>query len=83
MIKERDLVKLGFIKMVVSAEDAGDNSYYYYTFQPCENANFCLISDASDQVKKGWVISFFDDDIEIKEKEDLIQLINVLKRISK
>lgn len=83
MINENDLILLGFTKTVVSAEESGDTSYYYYTFQPSENSSFCLISQANDQVKKGWVISFFEDDLEIKRKEDLIQLVSILKKISK
>lgn len=83
MIREKDLITLGFHKTVVSSEESGDSSYYYYTFQPNENSSFCLISQANDQVKRGWVISFFEDDIEIKRKEDLIQLVSILKKISK
>lgn len=83
MIQESDLIELGFQKTTVPTVISGDTEYYYYTFQPSEDSNFCLISQANDEVKDGWVIGFFEENLEIKHKEDLIQLVSILKRISK
>lgn len=83
MINEKDLVKLGFIKIEVSAEESGDFPYYYYTFQPSEDSHLCLITQSNDEAKEGWVVSFFEENLEIKEKEDLRQLVDILKRIAK
>jgi len=82
MIKEKHLIELGFIKNQVTAEQSGANAFYYYTFQPSEDSNLCLISQANDEVKEGWVISFFDEDLHVKDPDDLTQLIQVLKKIA-
>jgi hypothetical protein len=42
-----------------------------------------LITQSNDEAKEGWVVSFFEENLEIKEKEDLRQLVDILKRIAK
>jgi hypothetical protein len=54
-MREHELVKLGFEKEEVSAEESGDKAYYYYTYYLTDNCIFT--SSANDEVKNNdwWV----------------------------
>lgn len=64
-ITELDLVKLGFEKHVVTPEESGEPTGYYYfelELSAC-NSDFCLISMESDDVKDDdWKVKLFQTD---------------------
>lgn len=64
-ITELDLQKLGFVKHVVSPEESGDaTGYYYYELELSScNTDLCLISMESDDVKDDtWKVKLFQTD---------------------
>jgi hypothetical protein len=79
-MKEQDLLDLGFNRYDVSAEESGDKSYFYFTYNVTDE--LCLISTDSDEAKRsGWYVELFDyDNIEISNLEDLKTLIDVIER---
>ena len=62
VIRELDLVKLGFNKVVVSEEESGTAPYYFYEYPLSEeNENFVLVSEDSDEIKDDtWRVQLFD-----------------------
>ena len=78
-MKEKHLIELGFKKEV-------EDYYYYYTLnigkQAYDSLNFCLISNASDEiVDDNWSVSIFDYDfIKFTELLDLVQFIELIKK---
>jgi hypothetical protein len=80
VMKEQDLIDLGFIKNDVSAEESGDISFYYYTYDITDE--LCLISSDDGEAKKdGWSVEMFDyDGIKFTNVEDLKTLIDVIER---
>jgi len=79
-MKEQDLIDLGFERTDVSAEESGDNPFYYYTYDITDE--FCLISCDDEEAKKdGWCVEIFDYiEIKITDVEDLKTLMDVTKR---
>lgn len=79
-MKEQDLIDLGFEKIDVSAEESGDEAFYYYTYDITKD--FSMISSANDEAEKeGWFVEIFDySDIRFFRKEDLKVLINVINK---
>ena len=79
-MKEQDLLDLGFERNDVSAEESGDNPFYYYTYDITNE--FCLISSDDGEAKKdGWSVEMFDySDIKITDAEDLKALITVIEK---
>jgi len=79
-MKEQDLLDLGFERNDVSAEESGDNPFYYYTYDITNE--FCLISSDDGEAKKdGWSVEMFDySDIKITDAEDLKALIDIINR---
>lgn len=78
-MKEQDLVNLGFKKQEVSKEVSGDKDYFYYYF---DINNLCFITQANDEVKDdNWYVYLFEENMNpISSKEDLTDLINILKK---
>ena len=70
MIKEKDLIKLGFERQ--------DDYFYYYTL---DIEDFCLITNTNDEVKDdSWKVYIFDyAGFEFTELEKLKLFIDVLK----
>lgn len=79
-MKEQDLIDLGFKRNNVSAEESGDKSFFYFTYNITDE--LCLISTDNDEAEKnGWFVELFDyDNIEIRNLEDLKTLIDVIER---
>lgn len=78
-MKENIFTQLGFNKEIVSKEESGGKSgYYYYSIDIGE---ITLLSCANDEVKKGeWYCKILDyDSIVFKSEEQLESLINILK----
>jgi len=80
-MKEKELIDLGFIKETVSAEESGDNEYYYFTYDFPNG--FCLISTTNDNGKDFDVEMFNETDFLFTDIEEVKLLINVLKRNQK
>ena len=79
-MKEQDLIDLGFERTNVSAEESGDNPFYYYTYNITDE--LCLISsDNGEAEKDGWFVEMFDyDGIKFTNVKDLKTLMDVIKR---
>jgi hypothetical protein len=79
-MKEQDLIDLEFERTNVSAEESGDNPFYYYTYNITDE--LCLISTDDGEAKKdGWFVEMFDyDGIKFTNVEDLKALMDVIKR---
>jgi hypothetical protein len=78
-MKEKDIIDLGFEKNIVPIEESGmDYDFYYYSL---DIAQIDLLSQANDEVEDGnWKVQILESGITISDKEDLIQLIQILKR---
>ena len=83
-MKEQDLIKLGFKRTDVSAEEAGDeNGFHYYTYDFSDSRGLSLISNSNDEAEKAeqWSVEIFDyDNITFTEVEQLLEFINIIKQ---
>ena len=78
MIKEKDLIKLGFERQDNTPESSGlDYDWHYYTL---DIGDLCLISDANDEVEDdSWKVFIFDYNLfKFTELEKLKLFIDVL-----
>ncbi len=86
-ITEMDLMRLGFEKIVVSPEESGDTTgYYYYEYELSNsNTDFCLISIESEKVvDDAWKVQLFEvADYEFSDRFKLREFINLLLNIKK
>jgi hypothetical protein len=82
-IKEKDLISLGFERTDVSEQESGANSFYYYTLDFGKNQVVSLISSSNDEVvNDNWYLSIFEDEsLKIDKLNDLIDFINIMKRL--
>lgn len=78
-MKELDLIKLGFIRNDVSAEESGSNEFYYLTYEFVDRG-FCLITNSNDDGLNFHVEIFDEEEFKFTNIEDVKQLINILKR---
>jgi hypothetical protein len=80
-MKEQDIVDLGFKRVDVTAEESGDDAFYYYTYD-FGNGTLSLISNANNEVIDGrWGIEIFEDEtIQFWGVSDLKKFINVIKK---
>ena len=78
-MREEALIKMGFERYDVSAEESGDFPFHYYSM---DFGDVCLISNSNDEAEKdGWRVEMFDTrSLEFKDEEDLRVLINIFKR---
>jgi len=77
-MKEQNLIDLNFKRTDVSAEESGQNAYYFYEH------NLGLFTNDSDQlINKEWEVSIDFNDIKITDVNDLKLLIDVLERNEK
>ena len=80
MMKQQDLIDLGFEKVNVSSKESGSKPYFYYTYY--FSNGFCLITRASDEIVNGkWSVEVFDTDesFEFKKVSELSSLITILE----
>lgn len=79
-MKEQDLIDLGFERIDVSAEESGDEAFYYFTYDFTKH--FSMISNDNDEAEKeGWCVEIFDySDIRFFQKEDVKVLIDVINK---
>lgn len=79
MIKEKDLIELGFERQDETPESSGTNfNWYYYTL---DIEDFSLITNANDEVENyNWKVFIFDHEgFEFTELEKLKLFIDILK----
>jgi len=83
-MKEELLIKLGFERVDISAEESGDEAFYYYIKDFGERNGLSLISPSNDEVEDGeWYVEVFEDDsISIDKLKDLEDFIEVVTRIT-
>lgn len=79
---EQDLIKLGFNRVDVDADESGDTPFHYYEWYPYEDAFLALLSDSDDEVIDGnWKVILSDDmDIVFDNVDDVKTLMDILKR---
>ena len=84
-MKEQDLIELGFKRTDVSAEESGDEAFYYYDIDFGDERGISFISPANNEViDNKWFVEVFEDSsIRIDTIEDLKELINILNRVIK
>jgi hypothetical protein len=83
-MKEQDLIDLGFERVNVSPEEAGDeNGFYYYTYDFSDSRGLSLISNSNDEAEKveQWSVEIFDyDNILFTDKKMVLEFINIIKQ---
>jgi hypothetical protein len=78
---EQDIIKLGFERNDVTAEQSGyENDWYYYTYDFVSGLSL-ITTDNEEANKTGWCVEFFDTNdkirfTDVKNVEALINLIN-------
>ena len=84
-MKEEDVIELGLKRTDVSAEESGDEAFYYYDIDFGDQRGISLISPANNEViDNKWFVELFEDNsIRIDTIEDLKELINILNRVIK
>ena len=83
-MKEQDLIDLGFERVNVSPEEAGDeNGFHYYTYDFSDSRGLSLISNSNDEAEKAgqWVVEIFDyDNITFTDVEKVLEFINIIQQ---
>ena len=81
MIREEELIQLGFNRTDVSEEESGDKAFYYYTYDIGIGV-ISLITQGNDDVKNNnWYIEVFEDaNIRFTTIEDLTKFIQVTEK---
>ena len=80
-MKEQDLIDLEFERDDVTAEESGDDAFYYYTYDLGKGA-ISLISDANNEViDERWGVEIFEDEtIQFWDVSDLKKFIDIIKK---
>jgi hypothetical protein len=84
-MKEKDLIKLGFERTDVSAEESGDKAYHYYSFDFFDKYNgVSLLSCSNDETKDGkWFVTLLEENrIRFTKKKDLVKFIDLITKCS-
>ena len=82
-IRRIDLIDLGFKRTNVSAEESGYEAFYYYDMKFGNKKVVSLISPSNDEVVDDkWYVEIFEDEsLRIDKLNDLIDFINMMKRL--
>lgn len=77
-MKEKELIKLGFEKNFVTAEESGDSEYYYLTY---DIGTICLISTSNDENDDDYGVEIFNEDKFIfKNIDEVKSIIEILEK---
>jgi len=81
MIREEELIQLGFNRTDVSEEESGDKAFYYYTYDIGIGV-ISLITQGNDEVENNnWYIEVYEDaNIRFTTIEDLTKFIQVTEK---
>jgi hypothetical protein len=84
-MKEQDLIDLGFKRTDVTAEESGDEAFYYYDIDFGDKRGISLISPADNEViNNKWFVEVFEDpSIRIENKKDLEDFIGIINKVKK
>jgi hypothetical protein len=84
-MKEKVVIKWGFERTDVSAEESGDKAYHYYSFDFFDKFNgVSLLSCSNDETKNGkWFVTLLEENrIRFTKKKDLIKFIDLITKCS-
>ena len=81
MIKEEELLKLGFERVDVSKEESGDKGFHYYTYD-IGHGVISLITQSNDEIENDdWHVEVFNDtSIRFETIEDVTKFIQVTEK---
>ena len=83
-MKEQELVKLGFEKFEVSAEESGELPFHYYTYNFIKDDPYSLSlisNDNNKAEKEGWQVEIFDyTHVVFKDTKAISDFINIVKQ---
>lgn len=81
-ISEADLLRLGFKRVDVPAEESGDEDYFYFVYETPKNGESLLITADEDPENDSYHVEFSElwEIINIKNLDDLEKLVGVVKR---
>ena len=80
-MKEQDLIELGFKRTDVSAEESGDEAFYYYDYDFRNNSVVSLISVDNHQAEEDgyWTVEIFEDtSISYDKYQDVLDFITIV-----
>lgn len=81
MITTEDLMRLGFERVDVSAEESGGDPFYYFVRRRFTDLDLLSVSD-DERIGDSWSINSMGDcDVWIDNVDDLSNLINILHKI--
>jgi hypothetical protein len=82
-MREEELIEEGFQKIIVSIEESGDKTdYYFYNLNL--NEDVVLTSSTNeDSAIKNWIVYLNNNNIVIKNIEDVQTLIAIVKKCTK
>jgi len=82
-MKEKELIDLGFKKVIVPVEESGDFEFYYFVYDFSDSLS--LISNADNERIDGeFEIEFFNkDEFSFNNVDDIKILIDVINRNKK
>jgi len=82
-ITKAELLRLGFERTDVSAEETGDEGFFYFTFNLKSKTGYPLLITVDDDNKNDSYtveINELEDVIQIKDRVDLKMLVDIIKR---
>jgi hypothetical protein len=82
-MREEELIEEGFQKIIVSIEESGDKTDYYFYNLNLNNDVVLTSSTNEDSAIKNWVVYLNNNNIVIKNIEDVQTLIAIVKKCTK
>jgi len=82
-ITAADLLRLGFKRVDVPAEESGDKDYFYFVFDIKSNRPYSILITGDEDNKDDSYsveINELEDAIIIKDLDDLESLVDIIKR---
>ena len=80
-MREEDLVSLGFELVEVSAEESGDEGFYYFNYDFGVSGLSLLTNDNTEAKEDNWFVEIFDyDNIRFTNYQDVRDLINIIEK---
>lgn len=82
-MSEEELIEEGFQKIIVSIEESGDKTDYYFYNLNLNDDVVLTSSTNEDSAIKNWVVYLNNNNIVVKNIEDLQTLIALVKKFTK
>lgn len=81
MITTDDLIRLGFERVDVSAEESGELPFYYFARRFTYGLDLLTVSN-DERISDYWIVNVMGDhDVWIDDVDDLGNIINLLHKI--